>query len=162
MEKFRQTGSKSARVDNVCYAADIAGLLHQMWCCAISWVVVIAVVEITKPFSGRLRPDFIARCQPMELVNASFTGDMFSSTLGSGLSEATLGPVHLGQTVGKCTNPSLETVKQGRFRCAHQQLSQLCWQHACELNAVLACVKPVRQPVACNFWKTAVPQLAGC
>jgi hypothetical protein len=139
----------------VCYAcaADVTGLLHQLWCCAISWVVVIAVVEITKPFSGRLRPDFLARCQPRELANATATGDIFSSTLGSGLSEATLGPVHLGQVVSECTNPSVDTVKQGRFRCvsswmllmdAAQLSTGLCCQHACGRNGVFAYQLPVQ------------------
>lgn len=77
----------------------------------------VAVVEISKPFSGRLRPDFLARCQPAELANNSSgsTGG-YTSTQNSNVAQATLGPVHVGQVVNDCTNPDGEVVRDGRLR----------------------------------------------
>lgn len=94
-----------------------AGVVHQLWCCLINWLVILAIVEITKPFSGRLRPDFLARCQPSQLMGSGGTaGGQYSSTLSSNLSQSTLGPVHLGQTAGDCSNTHHDTVKDGRLR----------------------------------------------
>ncbi|KAF6251192.1 hypothetical protein COO60DRAFT_659417 [Scenedesmus sp. NREL 46B-D3] len=42
----------------------LAGVLHQAWCCAINFIIIVAITETTKSFSGDLRPDFLARCQP--------------------------------------------------------------------------------------------------
>jgi hypothetical protein len=39
----------------------LASILHHAWSCAVNFIIVVAVTEITKPFSGRLRPDFLAR-----------------------------------------------------------------------------------------------------
>jgi hypothetical protein len=94
-----------------------AGVLHQVWCCAISFVVVVAITEISKAFSGRLRPDFLARCQPKELVENSTGGSLpYTSNLPPVLAGTTLGPVHLGRIAGACNNPNLETVRNGRLR----------------------------------------------
>lgn len=80
-------------------------------------MVVIAVVEITKPFSGRLRPDFLARCQPAQLANSgTAAGGQYQSVLNNDLSKATLGPIHVGQIAGDCTNTDHDTVKDGRLR----------------------------------------------
>lgn len=86
-----------------------------MWCCAINFVVVLAIVEVTKPFSGRLRPDFIARCQPAALGANGTGGDVFSSTLNP--NAGTLSSIHLGQIATDCTNPNSEAIKDGRLRC---------------------------------------------
>jgi hypothetical protein len=100
-----------------CHVCCPAGVVHQVWCCAISFVVVVAVAEISKAFSGRLRPDFLARCQPQELVeNSAANTGPYASNLPPVLSRTTLGPVHLGQVAGACTNPNLEEVKDGRLR----------------------------------------------
>jgi hypothetical protein len=100
-----------------CCPSRHAGIIHQVWCCAIAFVIVLAVVEISKPFSGRLRPDFLARCQPAELSNNSSgsTGG-YTSTQGGNVAQATLGSVHVGQVVTDCTNPDKEAIRDGRLR----------------------------------------------
>jgi hypothetical protein len=111
-----------------------AGAIHQLWCCLISFVVVLAIVEITKPFSGRLRPDFLARCQPAGLNTGGNSTGPYNSALGGNLGQAILGPVHLGQVAGDCTNPNHDTVKDGRLRCAQQR--QHCLRQCLHREAV--------------------------
>lgn len=117
-----------------------AGAIHQLWCCLISFLVVIAIVEITKPFSGRLRPDFLARCQPAGLNNGGTAGSTqpYNSALGGNLAQATLGPVHLGQVAGDCTNPHHDTVKDGRLRCAQQHHPAVTACAACACRSHVA------------------------
>lgn len=75
----------------------------------------LSLAEITKPFSGRLRPDFLARCQPAELGGAEpINGPTFSPTFSS--SAPSLAGFRLGQTAGPCTNDDHAAVRDGRLR----------------------------------------------
>lgn len=98
----------------------ICGIVHHIWCCLVSFIIIVTITEITKPFSGRLRPDFLARCQPRDLFDANST---FVSVVSQ--HAATLGPIHFGQLASDCTNPSAETVLQGRlsFPSGHASIS---------------------------------------
>ncbi|WIA33282.1 hypothetical protein OEZ86_006423 [Tetradesmus obliquus] len=89
----------------------LAGILHQAWCCAINFVIVVAISETTKSFSGDLRPDFLARCQP-----APPEGSPPGGRVSNHISDAAvpLSAVHLGD-IASCTNPNLDAVREGRF-----------------------------------------------
>jgi membrane-associated phospholipid phosphatase len=87
----------------------ICGVIHHIWCCLVSFIIVVAITEITKPFSGRLRPDFLARCQPSSLIDPSSN---FQSVLSAHASA--LGRLHLGQIAGDCTGDP-EAVSDGRL-----------------------------------------------
>jgi membrane-associated phospholipid phosphatase len=87
----------------------ICGVIHHIWCCLVSFLIVVAITEITKPFSGRLRPDFLARCQPSSLADASSN---FQTVVSA--HAATLGPLHLGQIASDCTGPT-DVVDDGRL-----------------------------------------------
>ncbi|KAF8067409.1 MCM5 [Scenedesmus sp. PABB004] len=89
----------------------IAATLHWLWSCAVSFVIVVAVTEITKPFSGRLRPDWLSRCQPADAVDPA--SNVTTAALGG--HAAALGPQHIGQLAGPCTNPSEATLRDGRL-----------------------------------------------
>lgn len=87
----------------------ICGIIHHIWCCLVSFLIIVAITEITKPFSGRLRPDFLARCQPSNLIDPTSNVATVVSAHA-----ATLGPIHLGQVATNCQG-SEETVQDGRL-----------------------------------------------
>lgn len=102
----------------------ICGTIHHIWCCLVSFVIVVAITEITKPFSGRLRPDFLHRCQPPGLIDSA-------SNFASPLSQhsASFSGLHLGQVVGSCTADE-GIVRAGRlsFPSGHSSNSMsLAW-----------------------------------
>jgi hypothetical protein len=53
--------------------ATLCTIIHIFWTCIVNFVVVIAVTEVSKSFSGRLRPDFLARCNPAPEQVTGFT-----------------------------------------------------------------------------------------
>lgn len=74
-------------------------------------MIVVAISETTKSFSGDLRPDFLARCQPAP-PEGSPPGGRVSNHISD--TAVPLSAVHLGD-IASCTNPNLDTVRQGRF-----------------------------------------------
>eukprot|EP00878_Enallax_costatus_P008186 GHUV01008559.1.p1 GENE.GHUV01008559.1~~GHUV01008559.1.p1 ORF type:complete len:495 (+),score=53.30 GHUV01008559.1:75-1559(+) len=102
----------------------ICGTIHHIWCCLVSFVIVVAITEITKPFSGRLRPDFLHRCQPAGIMDPS-------SNVATTLSQhaATFAGVHFGQVAGACQSDEA-LVHDGRlsFPSGHSSNSMsLAW-----------------------------------
>lgn len=78
----------------------------------VNFLIIVAITEVTKPFSGRLRPDFLALCQPSNLASP---GADSSASTPLAESATALGDVHLGQQVTDCTNPDQEAVRDGRL-----------------------------------------------
>eukprot|EP00879_Flechtneria_rotunda_P000384 GHRR01000476.1.p1 GENE.GHRR01000476.1~~GHRR01000476.1.p1 ORF type:complete len:402 (+),score=52.39 GHRR01000476.1:347-1552(+) len=90
----------------------ITCILHHLWSCLIIFLIVVALTEITKPFSGRLRPDFLSRCHP---AAQGIVGPGTNYTEVLGPNAAPLGPLHLGQTIDDCTNPNKDEINDGRL-----------------------------------------------
>jgi hypothetical protein len=52
--------------------ATLCTIIHIFWTCGVNFVVVVAITEVSKAFSGRLRPDFISRCNPVAEQTTGF------------------------------------------------------------------------------------------
>lgn len=76
----------------------------------MNFIIIVAITEVTKPFSGRLRPDFLSRCHPPDFEGAS-------SDVNTLLSDhaASLGKLYVGQVAGACTNPNQDIINDGRL-----------------------------------------------
>jgi hypothetical protein len=77
---------------------------------SVNFIIVVAITETTKSFSGELRPDFLARCQPAP-PDGSPPGDAANHISDAAVR---MGAVHIGE-IARCTNTHMDTVKQGRF-----------------------------------------------
>jgi hypothetical protein len=101
------------------------------WCCpAVNFVIVVAITETTKSFSGDLRPDFLARCQPAP-PSGSPPGDVSNHISDAAVQ---LSAVHIGE-IASCTNPNTDQIREGRFVSMHAQLlARRAWRvgiHCC-------------------------------
>lgn len=81
---------------------------------AVNFVIIAAIAETTKSFSGDLRPDFLARCQPAPPVGSP-PGDLANHISNAAVR---LGAVHIGE-IARCTNPDTGAVREGRFVSTH-------------------------------------------